>query len=270
MSTIRNSRKLFTGNVLHAACLAAFSMSQLPSIPATAAEGEDATAASNAVTTSKEAGSPEVDQQNATTTNTASDSATTTVAATNPPLQTGVQKVELSLDRLREVGVDLKNLLKAASSLYDEVTIQPVRIITQPEIVGRGMIINIPISTQPTGPAAPPKKERVDLAMNNLRPIITMMKTNVDAFVSGKEQFDLSDTIQKELKPQFDQWITLVNDLSSHQAKLETLTQGPPYDNSAIATQAGVLQTDIRKLDEIRRAIYKVIRKEGLKKKKKS
>lgn len=246
---MRNSRIIPRNNLSNCLCLLLLSFTMAAPAPVKADDGNQVNNGSQAKA-----------ESNAKVESNSGDSS-------KAPLQTGVQKVELSLDKLREVGIDLKNLLKAAGSLYDEVTIQPVRIITQPEVVGRGMIINIPVGTVPTGPVAPPKKERVDLAMNNLRPVITMMKTNVDAFVSGKEQLDLSDTLQKQLQPQFDQWIALVNDLSAHQAKLETLTQGPPYDNAAIASQAGVLQSDIKKLDDTRRSIYKVIRKQGNKKK---
>lgn len=190
---------------------------------------------------------------------------TTSTDTSKKPMQASVQKVELSLQRLKEVALDLKGVLKAASSLYDEVTIQPVRMITQPEIVGRGIIINIPIGTEPVGPVQPARKERVDMAMNNIRPVISMMKKNVDAFVSGHAEFDLPESVLTELQPQFDEWAKGVNDMAAEEAKLEELTKAPPYNQPQIAARAVDIQRDVKVLDETRRKIYKIIRKEGKK-----
>lgn len=181
----------------------------------------------------------------------------------SPPLQGGVQKVELSLEKLRDVGLDLKHTLKAVGGLYDEVTIQPVTLITEPEVVGRGIIIQIPIGTQPVGPRQPARKDRVDLEMSSIRPEITLLKTNVDEFMSGHRQLDLPDDVLTELQPETKKWVEIVNQLSDQLSKLNQLTGGPPYDQDGIAAVAVDMQKEIKQLDETRRKIYKVIRKEG-------
>ncbi len=182
-----------------------------------------------------------------------------------PPLQSGVKKVELSLETLRDVGLDLKHVLKAVGSLYDEVTIQPVSLVTQPEVVGPGTIIYIPINTMPVGPPQPARKDRVDLAMNNIRPIVTLLKTNVDEFESGRRQLDLPADVLSELHPQIQKWVGDVNDLANQLNQLNQLTQGPPYNNDQIASITKGMHQDIKDLDDTRRKIYKVIRKEGKK-----
>jgi hypothetical protein len=184
------------------------------------------------------------------------------------PLQGGVQIIELSLERLREIGVDIKHMLKAASSLYDEVTIQPVTIITEPEVVGFGTVINIPIGTMPTGPVQPPKKERLDLAMNHLNPIIKLMKSDVDDFMSGKRKLDLNDETRQELQPIFKAWVDDVNALNGELNNLQSLTNSPPFDNSAIAQATQSLQESAKKLEQARRVIYKKLQKEAKQEKK--
>jgi len=184
-------------------------------------------------------------------------------SASSRKLQGSVQKVELGLEQLRDVGLDLKDVLKAASMLYDEVTIQPVRIITQPQLVGNGTIINLPIGTQPIGPPQPARKERVDLAINDMKPIIVMLKKNADEFVSGETQLDLPDDVMEKLKPQIQKWIDNVNIIAALQNKLEQITQAPPYDNQAIASLTASIAQSTKDLDKTRLAIYKVIRKEG-------
>lgn len=197
-----------------------------------------------------------VPASNATTVTSAGDSA-------GSALQGGVHKIELSLELLRDVGLDLKHLMSAAGHLHDEVSIQPVTVQTEPEVVGMGTIIYIPIGTTPIGPPAPPRKDRLDIAMSQLKPQIELMKNNVDDFVSGKDQLDLPADVLTELKPLTDKWVVLVNDAYQQLLRVEPLVQGPKYDNAAIAAQAIAIQQDVQKLEDLRSHIYKIIRKEG-------
>ena len=182
---------------------------------------------------------------------------------TKAPLEGGVQKVTLSLEQLRDAGLDLKNLLKAITSLYDEVTIQPVSMVMEPEVVGRGMVISIPVATQAVGPPQPPRKSRVDSAMAGIKPSITTMKSDLDAFASGKEQLDLPADLLNKMTPQIQNWSAVVDDLSARLTQLETLTAGPTYDNAAIAATTTAMEKDVKDLDETRRAVYKEVRDEG-------
>jgi hypothetical protein len=183
------------------------------------------------------------------------------------PLQGGVQLVEFNLQVLRDLGLDIKEICKSAGSLYDEVTIQPVTIMTAPEVIGHGTIINIPIGFTPTGAGPQPKRQRVDLAMNRMRPIIQMLKQDIDEFLSGHKRLDISEEERQDLRPLFEQWINLVNGISSELTTLEGLTKSPPYDNGAIARSAGEIQKDGKKMDDVRRKLYKSVQKEGKKKK---
>jgi hypothetical protein len=186
----------------------------------------------------------------------------TTAAPNATPLQAGVQQVDLSLDHLRTVGLDLKNVAKATSSLYDEVTMQPIQMITQPEVIGFGAtIINIPIGMQPTGPVQPARKQRVDLAMSQIRPTVAMFKENVDMFVKGEKELNLSDEIRKEIQPDVDSWVQNVTQLAMQEGQLEKLTASSPYDQPTIAQICVGMQKNIKELDKDRRDIFKVLKK---------
>ena len=180
-------------------------------------------------------------------------------------LHGGVQKIELNLEQLRDIGLDLKNVLKGLSSLYDEVTAQPMSLVTQPEVVGRGIVINIPIAAVPAGPRPPARKKRVDQAMSTVTPLVTVMKDGVDEFVSGRREIDLPPQVMDQIRPQLKQWVALVNNTSSQLSTLQQLTQGPPYNNDAIADTVVAMEKNVKSMDETRRAVYKVIRKEGKK-----
>jgi hypothetical protein len=184
-----------------------------------------------------------------------------TTATQNSPLKITVQKVHIDLEELRDIGLDLKQAMTASRHLYDEVTLQPVSLITEPNLIANGVLISIPIAVQPVSPPVPPRKDRIDMLMNQIRPVVTLLKKNVDDFVTGN-QLDSNDPLKVELDPDLKQWVSLVNDLDLQVKKLDALTQGPPYDNTAIASGAAALQEDAKQLEEIRKATEKLMRRE--------
>lgn len=189
-------------------------------------------------------------------------------AAPNKPLKGSVQQIELSLHEVRELGLDIKKVIHATGSLYDEVTMQPVSIVTQPEVVGMGTIIYIPVGTRPAGPPIPPRKERLDAAINALSPIIPLMKKDVDDVLSGERELNLTDDVRSELRPTFKVWVDRVNNMDQQYQALGPLIQGPQFDNQAIAAAATAIQQDAKDLEKARKKIYKVLQREGRKAKK--
>ncbi len=174
------------------------------------------------------------------------------------PLKGGVEKVELSLERLRGVEADLKQVSKAAGALYDVAMIQPVRLITQPTIVGPGTIVNIPVGTQPTGPPQPVQRKSIDQAIKKMKPIIETMKRDVDDFIEHRKQLDLSNEVKQKLEPRFQEWIDGVNTVTLHENQLEQVAQNPPYDNQTVGLLSQAIQQDVKSLNKTRAAIDKV------------
>jgi hypothetical protein len=176
-------------------------------------------------------------------------------------LKSGVQKVEFSLEKLREVDVDLKRMLKSATNLNEEVTIQPMSLVTQPDVVA-GNIVNLPVAVQAAGEFMPPRKEKVNEAMRSLRPMVAQLKADADAFVANTNQLDLTVGVSAQLGPRLKEWGQVVNRLAKEELRLEQLTAGPGYDNEAIGRITGFIQNDIKKLEANRKDIYKVICKQ--------
>jgi len=178
--------------------------------------------------------------------------------------QLNATKVELSLQQLNDVGLDLKNVLTATRHLYDEVMIQPVDVITEPEMIA-GTVINIPVGTEPIGPPAPPRKARVDMIMSQLKPVIALLKQNADEFMSESQVVNFPEDVQPQIEPLFKKWLAYMDDAYARLLDLEKLTAGPPYDNYAIADTTKIIQNDIKQIDDMRRPIYKLIQQEGKK-----
>src|SRR5262249_32087258 len=89
----------------------------------------------------------------------AGDTTSTTAPQTSEPLQGSVKMVELSLDDLRTLSLDVKHLTAASSHLHDEVTMQQVSIEQEPEVIGMGTVIMIPVGYQKVGPILPANKK---------------------------------------------------------------------------------------------------------------
>lgn len=200
---------------------------------------------------------------NSSNSNNASDTISNTA---RQPLQGRIQKIELDERTFQDVALDLKTALRGASSLYDEVTRQPVRVVTQPEMIASGTIVNVPIGTEPTGPPQPARKAYLDAAMRKMRPIIDNFKNNVDEFLSGEKQLDVSPTVMTRLQPQIQAWVKSVNAIAIEQRQLEQITYAPPYDNESIARMATILSEHLKNLERVRSEVYKLMRKEGKRK----
>ncbi|MBY0550025.1 MAG: hypothetical protein K2W95_22310 [Candidatus Obscuribacterales bacterium] len=206
---------------------------------------------------------PPATTQNSAATTAADRAAGAVPPASGSPLQGGVKLVAPTLGHLHDLGLDLKHLMTGASHLYDEVNIAPVSLETMPEVVGRGIIINIPIGTQQIGPPAPPRKDRLDLAMAQITPVVTQLKQDVDLFVSGHQRLDITDETRSELKPVLENWITSVNSLAKQLDNLQSLTAGPGYDNAQISQAAQQVQVHCQSLQKDLKKVYKAIQREG-------
>jgi len=188
------------------------------------------------------------------------------VAATTParqPVEAGVQVVVLSLTDLREVGLDLKHLQHGASHLYDEVTLQPMTLNMMPEMIGPGVIINIPVSTQAVGEVMPAKPARVQAAMTEIGSIVSEMKSSVDQFMAGEKQLSMPGDAQQELNQEVQQWVAGVNTIFGQYNALQQLTQTSPYNQPAIAQSCAVIIQNVKDLEKLRHRMYKVIQREG-------
>jgi hypothetical protein len=177
------------------------------------------------------------------------------------PLEGGIQKIDLSLEHLRDVGLDLKQVTTSCRHLYDEVNQQPVSIMTSPSMIGAGTIINIPIGFQQVGTPAQPRKSRVDQAMSIMTPIITTLKKNSDDFVAEEKTLDVTPEVQNDLTPLIGQWTSGINEISAQLNQLQGLTSGPAYDNASISTICSSMQKRAQSLDKVRGQAFKIIKK---------
>jgi len=220
----------------------------------------DTSTTTTSTTTTPITTAPTTTAPTATAPTTSTPSPTTT---NTQPFKLVAKKVEISLDQLKDVGFDLKHVLSICGHLYDEVTNCPETVITEPEMIGAGTVINLPVALEPTGPPRPPRKERVDLLMSEIRPVITLLAQNGDEFLKDSQVAGFPEPMQEKLNPLIKKWVAYADDVYAKLLKLEALTPGPAYDNYAIADAIKAIQSDVQQIDEVRRPIYKLVQEEG-------
>jgi hypothetical protein len=188
---------------------------------------------------------------------------TPTTTSNTQPFKLVATKVVISLDQLNDVGLDLKHILTICRHLYDEVMIRPMDVITEPEMIGTGTVIQLPVALEPTGPPKPPRKDRVDLLMSEIRPVITLFIKNGNEFLADNQEAEYPQPMKDKLAPLMKTWTVHADDLYARLLVLEKLTVGPEYDNYAIADTIKSIEQDIQQIDEVRRPIYKLVQQEG-------
>jgi hypothetical protein len=184
-------------------------------------------------------------------------------SAPTKTLSGGAQVVVLTLNDLRDVGVDLDHLRTAASHLYDETTMQRVTLQTRPSLVGPGTVINIPVGTTPTGEYIQPRPRRVGAAMAAIRPIATLLKTDMDSFLTEEKQLEVPGVTQDELQSVMKQWSKSVDNIYGQLQLLEPLTEHPPYNQGAISQATWAIVEDAKELERLRRIMHKALQREG-------
>jgi hypothetical protein len=131
-----------------------------------------------------------------------------------------------------------------------------------PTMVGMGTIIQIPVGFSGSG-YLPPRKAAIEGAMATMRPFIELSKKDVDAFLTGHRQLDLTDNTREEMKPLSEVWVKSIIDAYGQLKSLDGLTSGSHYDNQSIATAAANIDQDMKDLDKALRQFYKLLQKEG-------
>lgn len=176
-------------------------------------------------------------------------------------LQGSVVKVEVTLNHLRDARLGVSRVRKAAANLYDEVTRQQVTMNYNPNVVGT-TVINIPTPTF-SGQFLPARKRWVKESMDEIGPIINLLKEDVDLAVESNRRTEVSEQTKKSLDPLREDAFGCVKSAFATYKQLEQLTSGDTYDNGAIASAAKQLDKEVRDLDRKFKRGISILQKEA-------
>ncbi len=164
---------------------------------------------------------------------------------------------------IRDLSKTLHHLKRSAWDIFVEVQRQNMVVVGEPDVIGP---IIIPAMPSPSGMVGvggflPPRKKFLDYFMSQISDLSKMTQTEVTGLLLPD---DASDDAKADLKTITDTAALLPQDISA----LQDVTQGPQFDNMAIARAAQLLQNHIQDIEKASKKLDSEAKKEVSKSKK--
>ncbi len=159
---------------------------------------------------------------------------------------------------LRDLSKTLHHLKRSAFDIFVEVQRQNMVVVGEPDVIGP---IIIPAMPSPSGMIGvggflEPRKKFLDYFMSQVVDLSKMTQSEVAALLLPD---NASDDAKAELKTITDLSTTLNQDISG----LQSVTQGPKYDNYAIAQAAQLMQNHVQEIEKAAKKLDSEAKKEA-------
>ncbi len=204
---------------------------------------------------------PAFAQNESSSTTSTTNSTSLTGNSSSTTLTGTVVKIEERLNQLRDARLSISRVRKATANLYDEVTRQQVTMGFNPNVVGSTVIMT-PMPTF-SGPCLPARKKWVVASMDEIGPIITLFKEDVDTAIESDSRADVGDAARKALDPIREKAFASVKTSFDLYKQLVGLTAGSTYDNNSIASVTKSLDGQIKQLDRDFKKAISILQKEA-------
>lgn len=191
-----------------------------------------------------------------------SSSSSSTPSTGDSSLKGSAKVIEVHVQNVRDVGLDLKRALQSASSLYDEVTREPVVVGSRPEVIGF-QVITLPDVSFDSSQTLPARKEWVDHYVFEIDKVLTLLDSDVDKVRAGELELKWPPGTEEMFTQLLTDWMNGVEKAYGKFKQLKSITVSPPYDNLAIAKSISELRKDILAVDKVRKNVYSKLQKHG-------
>lgn len=171
-----------------------------------------------------------------------------------------VIKVDIALNDLRDARLSISRARKAAANLFDEVTRQQMTMTYNPNIIGT-TVITVPMP-QFTGAYLPARPKWVKASMDEIGPIVTLLKEDVDAAIESNRRADVSNRGQSSLAPLREGVFSSVKSSFDIYQQLQQLTAGSNYENQEIANTVKKLDENFKQIDKDLKKGIAILQKE--------
>ncbi|MDX1987103.1 MAG: hypothetical protein SFV17_10505 [Candidatus Obscuribacter sp.] len=176
-------------------------------------------------------------------------------AAGSQPLSGSVESVALVAETgLKEVGETLHHLKDATWGLFSEVQQPNMFFAGGPDVVGPIIITPVNGSGFIQGEGfVPPRKKWVDFYIDHVQYLAPQLEKEIAALV-------LPDGVSDGTRSDLETMKQIAARMPKDCDNLIKVSQGPKYDNMAIATAAQVLIDDLKTIDKARKEVYKGVK----------
>jgi hypothetical protein len=164
---------------------------------------------------------------------------------------------------LRDLAKTLHHLKRSAYDIFVEVQRQNMVVVGEPDVIGPIIIPAIPSPSGMLGVGGflEPRKKFLDYFMSQVIDLSKMTQSEVSGLVLPA---DASDDAKSDLKIISDTAAALNQDI----AALQEVTQGPKYDNFAIARAAQLMQNHVQEIEKASKKLDSEAKREVSKTKK--
>lgn len=158
---------------------------------------------------------------------------------------------------LHDLSKTLHHLKRSAWDIFVEVQRQNMVVVGEPDVIGPIIIPAIPSPSGMVGVGGflPPRKKFLDYFMSQVSDLAKMTQTEVTGLILPS---DAGDTAKAELKTITDTSQQLTADV----AALQEVTQGPQFDNMAIARAAQLVQNHVQDIEKASKRLDSEAKKE--------
>ncbi|MBI1270538.1 hypothetical protein GC174_08910 [bacterium] len=162
-----------------------------------------------------------------------------------------------SSTQLKELLGSLKQLGRSTSEIFGEVQREDLVVVGEPDVIGPMIVPAMPdvSGMLGTGQYLPARKKWIDYFMANIERLYPMVTKELEAL-------KLPDDASDDMKEHYKRVVLAYNKLGPSLKDLEAVTQGPEYDNEAIARCATISRTYIEVMDKELKRLYRDMKKE--------
>lgn len=186
-----------------------------------------------------------------------------TSSSSSGSLKGGVMSVAATAEKeVKEIGDTCHHLSGSINNVFCEVQRQDTVMLSSPDVIGTMVIPAVPDASGLISMGTlPPRKKWLDYFNYQVASLIDILYKESHAVVLPEDASSQAGSDWAKIKD-------LVNQMVPVYKKMKDLSEGPKYDNMAIATQAQMLQNTVKEIDKLRKSVYSELKHEDKTRKK--
>lgn len=194
-----------------------------------------------------------------------STSSSSASASSSSTLKGGIMSVAATAEKeVKEIGTTCHHLAGSIANVFGEVNRQDQVLMSEPDVVGTMVIPAIPdASGMMSMGTLPPRKKWLDYFNYQTAQLIDILYKEAHAVVLPDDASAQTNTDWTRIKELIDQMVPVYK-------KMQSLSEGPKFDNVAIATQAQMLHDTVKQIDKLRKSVFNELKREDKTRKKDS
>lgn len=165
---------------------------------------------------------------------------------------------ELTLNDIQDAGLLLDFIKEQCVNVYEEAARVPVSLNSGPELL---QLEKIPSNLASNQKFLAPRQEWLVFFVGTIEPVVRQFGKMVSNMDQGVEEIVVPGALEKSLNPLIKDWSRETKSLNKHLDELVALFDDAPSQAGKIREEAVLCFEDATRMEEVRRKIFFVLRK---------